>query len=327
MRLIIFDQELHHLIKINLIRRFNSQYVNKLYALCKTPCFKKLLFLYMNWTEKKTIRIAILDLYEGFANQGMRCIREILNQFGEANHLDLSLDEFDVRLKNEAPDLSYDIYISTGGPGSPLESEGSEWEKAYFDWLKKVERWNDNPAHVQKKHVLFICHSFQLVCRHYGIAIVNKRKSTSFGIFPMHLLSEGKDEVIFNGLKDPFYAVDSRDYQVTEPNHNKLLQMGASILAIEKDRPHVPFERAIMAIRFNENMIGTQFHPEADAIGMSLHLQTEERKKTVIDNYGEAKWQSMIDQLNDPEKIMWTYAHILPNFLMNTVEALQPVEV
>ena len=281
----------------------------------------------MNWTEKKSIRIAILDLNEGHANQGMRCIREILNQFGETNHLDLTWEEFDVRQKNEVPDLSYDVYISSGGPGSPLESEGSEWEKAYFGWLKKVEHWNNNPAFVQKKKVFFICHSFQLVCRHYQIAKVKSRKSTAFGIFPMHLLSDTKDEIIFDGLKDPFYAVDSRDFQVVEPNHNKLRQMGATILAIEKDRPHIPLERAIMAIRFNENMIGTQFHPEADAIGMSLHLQTEEKKTTVIKNYGLEKWQSMINQLNDPEKIMWTYAHILPNFLLHAVESLQPVEV
>lgn len=280
----------------------------------------------MNWTEKKSIRVAILDMYEGFTNQGMRCIREILNQFGETNQLDLDWDEFDVRLKNEVPDLSYDIYISTGGPGSPLESEGSEWEKAYFKWLAQVEQWNSNPETAQKKQVLFICHSFQLICRHYAVANVNKRKSTSFGIFPMHLLEDGKDEVVFAGLKDPFYAVDSRDYQVTEPNHSKLHQMGAAILAIEKARPHIPLERAVMAIRFNENMIGTQFHPEADAIGMRLHLQTDEKKKTVIENYGEAKWQSMIDHLNDPEKIMWTYAHILPNFLLHAVETLQPVE-
>ncbi len=229
--------------------------------------------------------------------------------------------------KKQAPDLSYDIYISSGGPGSPLESEGSEWEKVYFGWLNKVEAWNNNPAHVQKKQVFFICHSFQLICRHYNIARVTKRRSTAFGIFPMHLLSDGKTEMIFNGLKDPFYSVDSRDYQVIEPNHNKLRLMGASILAIEKERPHVPLERAVMAIRFNEYMIGTQFHPEADAIGMSLHLQTDEKKKTVIDNYGFEKWQSMIDHLNDPEKIMWTYAHILPNFLFSAVESLQPVEV
>ncbi len=281
----------------------------------------------MNWTEKKPIRVAILDMNEGFINQGMRCIREILNQFGENSHLDLSWDEFEVRLEKQVPDLSYDIYISSGGPGSPLESEGNEWEQAYFGWLGKVERWNSNPANIQKKQVFFICHSFQLVCRHYKIATISKRKSTAFGIFPTHLLADGKNEVIFDGLRDPFYSVDSRDYQVVEPDHNKLHDMGASILAIEKDRPHVPLERAVMAIRFNENMIGTQFHPEADAIGMSLHLQTEDKKKTVIENYGKEKWQSMIDHLNDPEKIMWTYAHILPNFLYHAVESLQPVEV
>ena len=86
----------------------------------------------MNWTDKKVIRVAILDMYEGYANQGMRCIREILNQFGEANNINLSWDEFEVRLEKNTPDLSYDIYISTGGPGSPLESEGSDWEKVYF---------------------------------------------------------------------------------------------------------------------------------------------------------------------------------------------------
>jgi len=86
----------------------------------------------------------------------------------------------------------------------------------------------------------------------------------------------------------------------------------------------VPLERAIMAIRFNEHMIGTQFHPEADAIGMSMYLQTEEKKKTVIDNHGFEKWRSMIDHLEDPDKIRWTYAHILPNFLNEAVEHAIP---
>ncbi len=281
----------------------------------------------MNWTDKKKVRVAILDMYEGVNNQGMRCIREILNQFGEINNIELTTDEFEVRIEKETPDLSYDIYISSGGPGSPLESEGSDWEKIYFKWLQKIEHWNQNDAHVQKKKVFFICHSFQLICRHYKIASVSKRKSTAFGVFPMHLLTDGKNEAVFNNLRDPFYSVDSRDYQVIDPNHNRLLQMGASILAIEKERPHIPLERAIMAIRFNENMIGTQFHPEADAIGMSLYLQTDEKKKTVIDNHGLEKWQSMIEHLNDPEKIMWTYAHILPNFLLVAIETLQPVEI
>lgn len=278
----------------------------------------------MNWNEKQTVRIAILDLYEGKENQGMRCIREIIKQFGEINHCNVELDEFDVRLKNSVPDLSYDMYISSGGPGSPLESEGSEWEKIYFNWLGEVEKWNEDETRLQKKFVFFICHSFQLVCRYWNLANVCKRKSTAFGVFPIHLLKEGLEEPVFEGMIDPFYAVDSRDYQAIEPKMN-VLYKGAKILCIEKERTHVPYERAIMAIRFSDYFIGTQFHPEADAIGMSMYLQTEEKKKTVIENHGLEKWKSMIEQLNDPDKILWTYAHILPNFLNIALNSLHSV--
>ena len=272
--------------------------------------------------DAKKIKVAILDLYEGEPNQGMRCIREILNQYSESHHIELSWDEFDVRLKNEVPDMSYDIFISSGGPGSPLESRYSEWEEHYFGWLDEVERWNSNPANEQKKYVFFICHSFQLACRHYNAGLVTKRRSTAFGVFPVHMLLPGYDEPVFGSLKDPFYSVDSRDFQVVQPNHRVLEEMGARILCIEKERPHVPYERAIMGIRFSEYMIGTQFHPEADAVGMSMYLQTEEKKKTVIENYGEEKWLSMLEHLNDPDKIMWTYSHILPNFLNQSIEQL-----
>ena len=277
--------------------------------------------------DKKAIRVAILDLYEGQANQGMRCIREILDQYGEENNTTLSWDEFEVRLEKQVPDLSYDIYISSGGPGSPLESENSEWEQVYFHWLKQVEYWNNNPANTEKKFVFFICHSYQLACRHYGIAQVTKRKSTAFGVFPIHILPEGKDEPVFTGLHDPFYSVDSRDYQVIQPNHNKIRHMGAQILCIEKERLHVPFERAVMAIRFNSYMIGTQFHPEADATGMTMYLQRDDKKQTVIENHGFAKWQSMIEHLNDPDKILNTYQHVLPNFLNEAVGNLLAVAV
>jgi GMP synthase-like glutamine amidotransferase len=269
----------------------------------------------MSWQDTRKIRVAILDLYEGQPNQGMRCIRELINTWGEMQQLDVAYEEFDVRQKLAVPDTSFDMYISSGGPGSPLDTEGSEWEKAYFQWLNSVEQWNQQAEVADKKHILFICHSFQLACRHYQVGLVCKRKSTSFGVFPIHMLEDGQEEVLFEGLKDPFYAVDSRDYQVIQPNHDRLHEMGGRILAIEKMRPHVPYERAVMAIRFNDHFIGTQFHPEADAIGMSMYLQREDKKQQVIENHGEAKWSSMVEQLQDPEKIMWTYSHIIPNFL------------
>jgi homoserine O-succinyltransferase len=269
----------------------------------------------MKQTENREIRVAILDLYEGQANQGMRCIREILQQWGEAHHVNVVQDEFDVRLALAVPDTSYDLYISSGGPGSPLDSIDSEWEKKYFDWIHSIEEWNRNMENFPKKHVFFICHSFQLACRYFQLGNVCKRKSTAFGVFPIHMMLDGKNEPVFEGLRDPFYSVDSRDYQVIEPDHTRIRQMGARILAIEKNRPHVPYERAVMAIRFSEYFLGTQFHPEADAVGMSMYLQREDKKQTVIENHGAAKWESMVEQLQDPGKIMWTYQHVLPNFL------------
>jgi homoserine O-succinyltransferase len=271
-------------------------------------------------TEHKIIRVAILDLYEGHPNEGMRCLRTILKDFATNNQLALEWKEFDVRIKHEVPDMSYDIFISSGGPGNPLESRYSEWEKYYFGWLNEVERWNNNPGNEKKKFVFFICHSFQLAARHYNAGIVTKRRSTAFGVFPVHMLEDGFTEPVFNGLSDPFYAVDSRDYQVIQPNSSVLNELGAKVLCIEKERPHVPYERAIMTIRFNEHMIGTQFHPEADAAGMTRYLNREDKKKTVIENHGEDKWRNMIEGLNDPRKIFLTSSLVIPNFLNQAVE-------
>ncbi|MGB3004974.1 MAG: GMP synthase [Chitinophagaceae bacterium] len=280
----------------------------------------------MSWTEKRTVKVAILDLYEGAPNQGMRCIHDILHIWSIQNNIDLLTDVFDVRLKRIVPDTSYDIYISSGGPGDPLTSRYEDWDIEWCRWLDKIIRWNENPDSLEKKFVFFICHSFQLASRYLNAGLVCKRKSTSFGVFPIHMLQNGKEEQVFDGLKDPFYAVDSRDFQVIHPNHDLLNELGAKILCIEKSRPHVPYERAVMGIRFNEYMIGTQFHPEADAVGMTMYLKMEEKRKTVIENHGEAKLISMLEHLGDPDKIVWTNSHVLPNFLNQAIELPIAVE-
>jgi GMP synthase-like glutamine amidotransferase len=270
------------------------------------------------------IRVALLDLYQGVPNEGMRCLRSLIQDWGDLQPFVVELHEFEVRQKEQLPDTGYDIYISSGGPGSPLESENSSWEHKYFEWIKSIEAYNHSGKGMPK-HILFICHSFQLACRYFGIGEVCPRKSTAFGIFPIHLLEEGRNEPVFAGLNDPFYSVDSRDFQVIQPNHERLRQLGAHILAIEKNRPHVPYERAMMAVRFNPYFIGTQFHPEADAIGMQMYLQRADKKATIIENHGEAKWSSMVEHLQDPDKILWTYTHVLPNFLNQATKALTPM--
>lgn len=277
----------------------------------------------MKGIDQRAIRIAILDLYDGAANQGMRCIRQIIREWVTTKKITVEAEEFNVRQANELPDTSFDIYISSGGPGNPLTTRFDDWDIAWCKWLREIERWNENPDTTEKKHVFFICHSFQLASRYFNAGILRPRRSTAFGIFPVHMFEDGKNENVFEGLKDPFYAVDSRDHQLVQPNMEMLKKTGAKILCIEKERPHVPYERAVMAIRFNEYMIGTQFHPEADAEGMSLYLKTDEKKETIIANYGEDKFYTMIKYLEEPDKILWTYSHVLPNFLNNALLSIE----
>ncbi|MEZ5039117.1 MAG: GMP synthase [Saprospiraceae bacterium] len=267
----------------------------------------------------KKARLAILDMYDHTPNQGMRCIKEILGQFEE--HINWEL--FDVRGAAEVPDLDFDIYISTGGPGSPHSGDGV-WDVKYYDWLSSVWEWN-SVADKPRKYVFFICHSFQMACIHFELGQVKKRRSTSFGTFPVHMTDEGVGEEVFDGLPNPFYAADFRDWQVIKPNLDRIAALGAEILAIEKIRPHVPLERAVMAIRFSPEMVGVQFHPEADSVGMLRHFRDPVRREFIVEHHSEDKYQEMIDHLEDPDKIGLTHNLLIPQFLRGAIEQLQEV--
>ncbi|UOG72990.1 GMP synthase [Hymenobacter tibetensis] len=269
----------------------------------------------------KPLKIAILDMYDNAPNEGMRCILQLVRRAQETSPISLAFDVFNVRANVELPDLSYDIYISSGGPGSPLPTDEA-WEKPYFSLIDSLFAWNRE--HSQKKHVFLICHSFQLVSRHLEVGLLSKRKSTSFGIFPMHKTEAGQADPILGTLPEPFFSVDSRDYQVTEPNEARLAASGMTVLAMEKERPHVPLDRAIMAIRFTPEIIGTQFHPEADGEGMLRHFQTTEKREQIIANHGEAKYEEMVRLLQDPHTIELTESLVVPTFLRQAVAALAP---
>jgi homoserine O-succinyltransferase len=265
-------------------------------------------------------KVAILDMYNNFPNEGMRCIRQLLARTEDKNQLNFQIDTFNVRATNELPGLGYDIYISTGGPGSPLPTT-EPWEQLYFDFIDALFAYNNQAE--RKKHLLLICHSFQLVSRHFGLGEVSKRKSTSFGVLPVHLTDAGQLDPVFAQLPEPFFAVDSRDYQLTDLHAERLAELRVEVLCLEKERPHVPLARAIMALRFSPEILGTQFHPEADGEGMLRYMLTDERKQQVITAYGEDKYHEMVRLLATPGTIDVTESTIIPTFLQRALAALR----
>ncbi len=265
------------------------------------------------------VKIAVLDMNNNHANEGLRCILHLIRNVQGNDQAELSFDVYDVRANNELPDLDYDVYISSGGPGSPMASDDA-WEARYFNLIDQIFDWNQHND--RKKFVFLICHSFQLVVRHLDLGLLSRRKSTSFGIFPIHKTEEGDLDPLLDGLPDPFYAVDSRDYQITDPNVERMEQMGASILCLEKIRPHVLLDRAVMSMRFSPEIIGTQFHPEADNEGMLRYFLKDEKRNHIISNFGQEKYNDMVAYLQDPDKIALTESVILPGFLRQAIKSL-----
>ena len=273
--------------------------------------------------QLKEIKVAVIDMNNGFPNQGLRGILNIVNSYKEEHELELSIQVFDLRVKDEIPGTEFDIYISSGGPGSPYEGEGQEWENSFFNLLDDLETYNQ--THEDKKYAFLICHSFQMACRKYGLGMVTERKSNAFGIFPVTLTSHGENDIIYAGLINPFYAIDSRDWQVVDAEDETFSETGAAVLALEKERPHVDLERCIMSIRFSKEFVGTQFHPEADPEGMRLYLLEEEKKNTIIAAHGEEKYLDMLESLDNPDRILLTQKTILPNFLTEAIQSLKEV--
>ncbi len=268
--------------------------------------------------ERRRLRLAILDLYNGQPNQGMRCIKEIVNRHEDT----LDWKVFDVRSKAEVPNTDFDIYISSGGPGSPHDGNGV-WDMKYYEWLDSVWKWNQHAKIGPKKYVFFICHSFQMACKFFKIGQVIKRQSMSFGTFPIHKTDAGIGESLFEGLDNPFYAADFRHWQVVQPDLEQIESLNAQILALEKIRPHIPLERAIMAVRFSHEFFGTQFHPEADPEGMVKHFIQEKWREQIIEKHGKEKYISLIEHLNDPDKIRVTHELVLPVFIQNSIRELE----
>ncbi|HUF10459.1 MAG TPA: hypothetical protein VMO47_14150, partial [Rhodothermales bacterium] len=71
--------------------------------------------------KARSVRVAVLDMNKGTKNLGIPSILAILDEASTERHMPrFDYRVFDVRVKGEIPDLGFDIFISSGGPGSPF---------------------------------------------------------------------------------------------------------------------------------------------------------------------------------------------------------------
>lgn len=274
---------------------------------------------------KQNIKVATIDLYNNERNEGMRCIREIVSENAKKfDDVNLTYNVFETRFKADIPGNDYDIYISSGGPGSPFEGEGTKWENDYYNLIDNIYNHNQNSSE-KKKYIFFICHSFQMMARYFEFGKVSKRTKKSFGVRPFSKTEEGDIDPILTSLSNPFYAADIRHYQVTKPDYKKIKELGGNILSFEIVDAESENEPAIAAIRISNEIVGTQFHPEADPESMLYHFNKPEEKQEVIENYGEEHYYKMMHLLAQPDTIKLTRKTVLPKFLNAAIDELSKI--
>ncbi|MEO8399503.1 MAG: GMP synthase, partial [Ignavibacteriaceae bacterium] len=187
--------------------------------------------------------------------------------------------------------------------------------------LEKI--WENNQKKdSQKKHVFFICHSFQMMARFFKFGDVTERDYKSFGVMPIQKTAEGEVDPLLKNLSNPYYAADIRRFQVLNPNKKVIDELGAEVLSVEIVPPNESHPPAIMAMRVSNEISGTQYHPEADPESMLYHFMKEEEKQQIIATYGEERYNQMIEHLRDPDKIRLTRKTILPTFLRESIKSL-----
>ncbi len=263
---------------------------------------------------KNTLRVAILDLNNNETNRGIGYIKHSIESYGDKFEWTL----FDVRHKLEIADLNFDVYVSSGGPGSPFDFSGS-WNVKYFSLLSDIVSFNATASEKTKKHVFFICHSFQIACQFFKVGTITARNSKSFGTFPCYRTAQGAKDDLLKNLNNPFWIADFRDYQVLNTHPEVFEEKGFKLLAREMPQTDKS-ERAIMAIRFSDTIVGTQFHPEADAKGMLTYFQLPDRKETIVKNFGMRRYNTMVRDLADKTKIESTFNTVLPYFFDNALK-------
>ncbi len=274
--------------------------------------------------RSRTLRIGLIDMNNGVANQAIRSFRSIIAAFSErvrARNPGLTVTTSHVQPRNlgEAPPADCDLYLSTGGPDAPVDGFKEPWAagmRSFFDRIVDGQLQHGTSA----PYLFAVCYSFEIAVMHFGIAAMVPRER-KFGIMPVYPTEEGLASPMFAPFGDRLFVWEHRSWQAVDLDEKKLQALGGTLLARESRDGHSK-GRGLMAFHFAKGIEGTIFHPEADRPGVLNWLERPEQAKAVIETYGELIYRRMCKTIDDPSRLARTYALLLPGWMARSFNAL-----
>jgi homoserine O-succinyltransferase len=275
-----------------------------------------------------TLRVCLVDMNNGVANQATRCFRRIVDAFGKRvrdvnPHVELVFRHVQPRNLGELPSKDDDIVLSSGGPGSPFDGWDEPWctgYRAYLDWV--IEQ-NDKRKEGAVK-ALVVCHSYQIAVGHFKVAGLQKRSSLKFGLMPAYMTADGERADFLEPFGYRLFCWEHRNWEAVSLEATRLDALGGAVLAKETHDSGTHKGDALLAMRFGRGIDGTQFHPEADKPGVLNWIERPEHKVAVENAYGATLYDRMVKSLNNPERLAKTFALLIPGWLGHRFNELAP---
>jgi GMP synthase-like glutamine amidotransferase len=264
----------------------------------------------------------------GHANQAMRCFRGIMTAFFDrvraANPgLSCRLVEVSPRDTNLVVPRDCDIYVGSGGPGSPYDGDEEPWFKDFGDFVDWIYREADRDDEHQKS-LFGVCYTFELLVRHFDVAEVSTRDSRKFGVMPIYTTGYGQKHSLLAPFRDRLFAFEHRNWEAVEMKGKNVEALGGGLLALESRDGHSK-GRGLLGFDFGRGVEAVQFHPEADRAGVMSWVARPEQAAAFRATYGEDTYQAMLRTQDDPNRLARTFALVIPGYLQRRFNKLASV--
>jgi homoserine O-succinyltransferase/O-acetyltransferase len=275
----------------------------------------------------RPLRLCLVDMNNAHINQAMRCLRGLAATFFERVELHnpgiaCELVEVSPRDTNHPVPRDCDLYLSSGGPGSPFDGDGMAWADDYGRFSETVVDSAARGGEGQQA-VFAICYSFEMVIRHFKLAHIAPRSERKFGVMPIYTTAEGQRHPLFAPFGDRLFAFEHRNWEAIDLDEARLRSLGGTLLARES-RDGVSKGRALLALEVAPGIEAVQFHPEADRPGVMNWVARPEQAAAFKATYGEMTYQAMLRTLDDPRRLARTYALVIPGWLSRRFNELAP---
>lgn len=275
----------------------------------------------------RPLRVCIVDMNNAHVNQAMRCLRGLVSNFFDhvqRHNPDLLCEKVEVspRDTNDPVPRDCDLYLSSGGPGSPFDGDGQPWADDYGQFCDTVM---DSAARggAGQQSLFAICYSFEMVVRHFKLAHIGPRAERKFGVMPIYTTPEGQKHPLLSAFNDRLFAFEHRNWEAIDLDEARLRSLGGSLLARES-RDGVSKGRAILALDAGPGVETVQFHPEADRPGVMNWVARPEQAAAFKATYGEDTYQAMLRTLDNPRRLARTFALVIPGWLIRRFNLLAP---